>query len=158
MKKIDIKQEAYFPFTFKLFSLILFAFGLLIWTQREWHFMAKLLIMIASYGLGSSIFTARYGLTIDPIGKSIHEYTQILFWKTGKVKPYDIIEKIFINEVTESSRFQTRTGTVHDVKNKAYKAFIKLNNDDKIQLDRDKTRGRLEDRVRNYRELLGVPE
>ncbi|MDW3192202.1 MAG: hypothetical protein R8G66_07550 [Cytophagales bacterium] len=158
MNKIDIKQEAYFPFTFKLFGMILFAFGLLIWTQREWHFIVKALGMVVSYALGGSIVTARYGLLIDPLKKTIKEYVQVLFWKSGEEKTYGAIEKIFINEVTEAATFQTRTGSVHDVKNKAYKAFLKLDDDEKIQLDRDIKRDRLEERVQNYRDMLEVPE
>ena len=73
MNKIDIKQEAYFPFTFKLFGLILFAFGLLIWTQRELYFIAKLRGMITSFALGGAIVTARYGLLIDPVKKTINQ-------------------------------------------------------------------------------------
>lgn len=158
MNKIDIKQEAYFPFTFKLFALVLFAFGLLIWTQREWYFVAKVLGMISSFSLGGAIISARYGLLIDPFKKTLKEYVQVLFWKTGGERNYGAIDKIFINEVTEAATFQTRTGSIHDVKNKAYKAFIKLDNEEKIQLDRDKKRERLEARVQNYRDLLEVPE
>ena len=156
MEKLDIRQEAYFPFTFKLFAMILFAFGLVIWTQREWHVLVKVLIMIGSYGLGGAIFTARYGLIIDPMKKTLKEYVQVLFWKNGKEVPYGTIEKIFINEVTEAATLQTRTGSVHDVKTKVHKAFLKLDNDEKIQLDRDKKRERLEERVRTYRNKLGV--
>lgn len=157
MKKLDIKQEAYFPFTFKLFGLILFAFGLLVWTQREWHLIAKVLTMIASFGVGGAILTARYGVLIDPIEKTILEYIQVLFWESGKAKSYDKIEKIFINEVTEAATFQTRTGSVHDVKNNVYKAFLKFDDGENIQLDRDKNRDRLKQRVQNYREILEVP-
>lgn len=156
MEKLNIKQESYFPFTFKLFGLILFAFGLLIWTQREWVFFAKLLSMIASFALGGAILTARHGLLIDPIERTLLEYIQVLFWKIGSSKPYEAIEKIFINEVTEAATFQTRTGSVHDVKNIVYKAFLKLDDGEKVQLDRDKKRDRLENRVQNYRDSLGV--
>ncbi len=156
MKKLNIKQEPYFPFTFKLFGLILFAFGVLIWTQREWLLIIKLLTMIASFGVGASILTARYGLIIDPVEKTLLEYVQVLFWKNGTTKSYGSIEKIFINEVTEAATFQTRTGSVHDVKNITHKAFLKLNDGETVQLDRDKKRDRLEQRVENYRELLGV--
>lgn len=156
MQKIDIRQEAYFPFTFKLFGLILFAFGLLIWTQREWHLIVKILTMFGSFSLGGAIISARYGLIIDPIEKTLLEYVQVLFWRTGKPRAYGSIEKIFINEVTEAAKFQTRTGSVHNVKNQVYKAYIKLDNDEKVQLDKDKKRDRLEERIQNYREELGV--
>lgn len=158
MKKIDIKQKAYFPFTFKLFGLILIAFGLLIWTQREWHFILKGLVMLGSIALGLTLLSARYGLLIDPLKKTFRAYVQILFWRNGKLQKYQSIDKIFINEVTEAAKMQTRTGSVHDVKNQVYKAFIKLDNDQKIQLDRDKKRNRLELRVQQYRDALGVQE
>ncbi len=158
MKEIDVKQEAYFPFTFKFFAVILLVFGILTWTQHEWHFIIKCLTMVVSFGLGSAILTARYGLWVDPQKKIFKEYLQVLFWKTGEIKSYQGIEKIFINEVVERATMQTRTGSMHDVKNTVYKAFLKLNDDRKIQLDRDKKRGQLEHRVQHYREYLGVTE
>lgn len=156
MPKVDIKQEAYFPYTFRIFGLILLAFGVLVWTQHELHDLVKWLVTIGSWALGLSMASARYGLWVDPEIRKFCVYVNILGWKSGKPINYEHIESIFINEVTESATVQSRAGSVYDFNKKVHKAFMKLDDGEKIHMDTDKKAERLKERVESYRQALGV--
>lgn len=156
MPKIDIKQEAYFPFTFRIFGLILLLFGLLIWTQVHLSVWVRWLITTGSWAIGICMAVARYGLWVDPESKHFCVYVNILGWKSGKPVPYGSIESIFMNEVTETTTVQSRAGSVYDARNKVHKAFMKLDNGEKIHMDTDKKPERLLERVVSYRKALGV--
>ena len=153
MSIVDIKQESYFPFTFKLFGMVLFIFGLAIWTQNL-PVIAKWLIMVGSYLSGLLMITTRYGLRFDAEKRTYFPYLWLLGWKSGKEQSYNQIEKIFINEVTKSATVQTRTGGSYNSKSKVFKAFMKLDTGEKIHLDTDKRKERLEKRVTDYERIL----
>ncbi len=157
MAVLDIKQESYFPFTFKLFGLIAISFGFLIWTQREMLFILKALIMFGSVLVGLLMATARHGLWIKPKSRTYCEYVWLLGWKVGKVVTYAGIEKIFINEVTDEANVQARSGLSYTVRDMKLKAFLKFDDGKKIHMDTDKNKDKIEARVRRYRETLGVP-
>ncbi len=150
---LDIKQEAYFPFTFKLMGVLLFLFAVLQWVA-ELPFVVKILITLIAPLLGLAMITTRYGLRIDVDKGEYTVYTWLLGMKTGRAMPFKYIEKIYINEVTESATVTARSGLASDVHKKVYKAFMKLDTGEKVHLDTDRRLERLEARVSDYETAL----
>ena len=156
MNEIDIKQESYFPLNFKIFGGIII-FGSLLFSissNFESVTVLKLIISLAFICLGIFLISARYGLKINIENNSYTVYTYILGFKAGQPTMFNYIEKFYINQVTEKALATTRTGAKFDVKNTIFKAFIKLDNGEKIHLDTDNSEIALEKRVADYRKSL----
>jgi hypothetical protein len=149
---IDIKQEPYFPFTFRLLGIILIVTSPLIYISQP-HYIAMYLLMILLPIVGFILLTSRYGLLIDTQEKSYTIYTWILGRKFGNPKSFRNIEKFYVNEVTDSMVMTTRAGIQHDIKKRTHKAFMKLDNGDKIHVDTDSNYDKLNQRVEDYRAL-----
>ncbi len=150
---LDIKQESSFPFTFKLMGGLLVLFAVLQWVA-EFPMATKVLITVFVPLLGLAMITTRYGLMIDVDKREYTVYTWILGMKTGRPIPFKYIEKIYINEVTESATVTARSGLSSDVYKKVYKAFMKLDKGGKIHLDTDRRLERIEARVSEYKTAL----
>ena len=153
---LDIKQEYYFPFTFRLFGLILILFGVMIWTQpmSDW---LKACITAVSWILAATISTMRYGLWINTSTREYAIYTWILGLKRGEAIPYKEIEKIYVNKVNQTATVQTRVTSFTSNQN-LFKAFLKFDDETKIHLDTDRNRERLLTRVKRYRAILKVTD
>ncbi len=151
---LDIKQEYYFPFTFRLFGLVLITLGVFIWTQPMAPYL-KSVITIFSWCLAALLITMRYGLWIDSSSKQYKIYLWVLGIKKGKTATYVELEKIYINEVREAASFQTRTSS-YIANTTIFKAFLKLEDETKIHLDSDRKREKLEERVEHYRDALKI--
>ena len=162
---IDVKQEAYLPITFRIAGFIVLAFGLKILFEHlsflfngtlfnllanDFLFLLKLLAGPSLTILGLIMLTAHYRLQIDPSQKTYCIYVWLLGLKSGKDLKFNYISKIYINQVTEKGMFTSRGGIQHDIRDKMYKAFLKLDNGEKIHLDTSKTEDQLNSKIEVY--------
>lgn len=151
---LDIKQEYYFPFNFKIFGLILMLGTVLSFTIGGISIVKLILLAIFTL-LTRIMFTTRYGLLVDVEKSAYMVYTLFLGHKKGKIIKINSIEKLFINEVTSTkSVVRYTTGVPRKFKNQEYKAFMKLDNGIKIHLDTDRSREKLQERVDQYALVL----
>ena len=104
--------------------------------------------------LGLILITAHYRLriSIDPV--EYHLYIWLLGFKTSKPVKFNSIEKIYTNEVTEENTLTGRSGVSIDVRKHVLKAYAKLDNGEKLHLDTDRKKERLDKRLAEYREFL----
>jgi hypothetical protein len=150
---IDIKQEAYFPLQFKFFGALIAFGGLVLPNIQNFHIFSILLGLVMLI-VGLAMMTTRYGLKIDPDTRSYTIYTWLLGFRIGKPVPFQKIERFYINQSTESMQMTTRGNQVFDIDKQVFKAFMKIDNGDKIHVDTDKSRDRLESRIQDYQKSL----
>ncbi len=154
MQLIRIKHNYVLPKQFRFFGVVSFLVGAIFFTQ---HIDAiGLLVLVIATLLGTLMLTSRYGLILDPSQKCYKEYTQLLWIENGTWTPYTNIEKVFINEIHESERMVTRSGAKFDFKARSFRAYLKFDGGEKIELDNDKSKERLLARVAKYNELLST--
>lgn len=146
---IDIKQEYFFPIMFRLFGGILILSGLLVFMTKP-HSVVNYLIILLLIIVGVVMILLRYGLTIDSENKTYRIYTTVFGLRFGKDHAFNYIEKYYINAVDISTMMTTRSGLTHDIKKSVFKAYMKLDNGEKIHVDTDRSKDRLEVRVLNY--------
>lgn len=154
MQILDIKQESYFPQNFKIFGFILMIGTLLSFISVSTISILRIIISLSVLVLGGSMVFTRYGLEINPVKKTYTIYTHLLGLKFGKPVSFHFIDKFYINQVTEQALATTRTGAKFDLKKKIYKAFIRLDNGEKIHLDTDKNEKKLKGRLDEYKNIL----
>lgn len=162
---IDIRQEPYLPFSFRIFSFIVLAFGgkillgpftLLIDARfsdaiaNAPSYLFILLVGLFFIILGLIMLTAHYRLQINTSQKTYRNYVWLLGLSSGKSIKFDHVTKIFINQVNEKSIFTSRAGLRYDIRKKVYKAFMKLDNGAKIHLDTPKSETKLRSRIYSY--------
>jgi len=159
---IEIKQETYLPYSFKLVGLTislmsLVFIGVIITSSGrfDWLVALKILGLIVLVISGLMLLTAHYRLLIDPRKRKYHVYVWLLGFKSGRPETFKSIEKIFINGVKLSSRKTSYSGRIVDYKDYVYKAFMKLDNGEKIHLDTDHDKEKLDARVNGYIKQLG---
>jgi hypothetical protein len=150
---LDIKQEHFFPLHFRFFGILVLISGVIVWTSNQTSILV-ILVAITCILLGILIITARYGLLINASKRTYQVYTWLLGIKSGKINSFTSIEKIFINDVKEGSTMTSWAGQRLTVSEKVYKAFVKLDNGEKIHLDTDKNQDRLQERVNSYIQCL----
>jgi hypothetical protein len=149
MNVLDIKQEHYFPFTFRILGVILMSSGPLIYISQPHTTIYWLMIVLLPI-LGLVLLTSRYGLIIDINHKSYKVYSWWLGHKSGKSESFAYIEKFYINEVTEAMTMNTRTGAQYDIKKRQHMAFMKLDHGEKVHVDTDTSYEALKERVAKY--------
>lgn len=154
MHELDIKQESYFPQNFKFFGGLLIFGAFLTLGTAEVFSLVRVIAFFALLGFGIVIISMRYGLKINVTDKTYTVYTLLLGFKIGKPESFNYIEKFYINQVTEKALATTRTGAKFDVRNKVYKAFIRLDNGEKIHLDTDNSEPVLMQRVDGYKKIV----
>ena len=162
MKVLDIRQEYLLPQPFRIFGFTLMVLGagliiqgtlLLISSQAfSWGYPGGLSLLI----IGALISLTHYRLSIDPVKKTFLEYTWVLGAKKGDERSYNSIERIYVNRVLQSTRMSSFTGHPRELKEYLYKAFLKLDNGDKIHLDSDTDETKLLNRVQEYERYLRV--
>ncbi|MEM9326217.1 MAG: hypothetical protein AAGA85_11195 [Bacteroidota bacterium] len=153
MSELDIKQEAYFPFTFKIFGvLLIFGCFLVSVTQISW--LLKSLLIPILFLLGLAVIFARYGLKVSLKEKTYLIYVGILGLKFGKPTPFNCIQYFFINEVTEKAVVTAMSGRASEVSKKTHKLFMKLDDEEKIHVDTHKDRQALETKLAEYKKVL----
>ena len=160
--KLTIKQEPLLPGGFRFFGLLLmFIGGSLSVIQfkmliNEFEFLGILLIIvgIALVLGGLLLLTAHYRLTIDPLNKTYHIYPWLLGYVPGNPDSFNSIDKIYINHVKRGQNNHSLTGKVSTTHTSLYKAFILLDDGEKIHLDTDSNLEKLELKVDGYKQQL----
>lgn len=149
MTELDIKQESYFTYHFKIFGGILILGCFLILVTQELN-VWKVLLSAIFFGSGLLMTTSYYGLKINVEQRTYTIYTWILGFKTGTPERFNYIEKFYLNEVSNDAVLTSRAGLQYDIRNKVFKIFMKLDNGEKIHVDTDKNRERLKSRMNEY--------
>lgn len=158
--KIDIKQEHLLPFHIRILGFFLMFFGILgfgmslflliRYGQSDWLLWLSPLFAV----IGVFLFFSHYRLEIDPSAKTYTIVTKMPFIRSGKPEAFNYISKIYINPVKEITTFTSRAAQRYDTSKQLYKAFMKLDNGDKIHMDTDTNEQKLEGRVDGYIQQL----
>lgn len=154
MRMLDVKQESYFPQNFKIFGVILVFGSIMTLAIAPSISAVRVIVTLLIILLGVSMIFTRYGLKVDPNKKTFTIYTLLFGFKLGKPEPFNFIDKFYINQVTEQSLATTRTGAKFDLKNKLFKAYIRLDNGEKVHLDTDKSEEKLNIRLNQYKTIV----
>ena len=151
MQKIDISQEYYCPITFRIFGFGLLVGGITYLIPVKGSFETSDLILgVALFIIGLILATTRYGLKIDIEETSYTVYVWLLGFKLGKSEKFHHIEKFYINPVTETASISNYSGARKDYSKKVYKAYMLLDNEEKIHVDTHKKEAKLVKKVREY--------
>lgn len=159
---LTIKQESLLPGGFRFFGLLMMLVGGSLCVIKfklllvNFDFVGILLILVglALVSGGLLLITAHYRLTIDPINKTYHIYPWLLGYIPGKADSFNFIEKIYINPVKRSQDNHSLTGKVHTSHSGLYKAFMLMDNGEKIHLDTDSNLEKLQLKVDGYKQKL----
>ncbi len=149
---IDIKQEPLLPFSFRIAEYGIIAFGAMlsasaIIMSAQHPIFPSILIGFGLLLFGAVLATSHYRLEIDVSKKSYNVYTWVLWMKVGKPEYFQYVSKIYVNSVKEKATFMARSGLSHSVKTNLFKAFMKLDDGEKIHIDTDKDQSKLEGRI-----------
>lgn len=156
MNIIDIKQEYFWPVTFRACGFGLAVIGLFYAIPFNGVFeVAKLLIGVVLLPIGYILITSRYGLIIDVSRKTYTIYVWLLGFKTGKPVRFNHIEKFYINPVKETYSLSSYSGTKRDVSKLVYKAYMLLDTDEKIHVDTHRKEAVLTEKVKKYEQQTG---
>lgn len=149
-KVIDIRGARLFPFPFLVLGagFVLAGVGVVV----SYTIVGVILIAV-----GAMMVTAYEGTEIDPNQRTYREYNSFLFLKTGKPRPYDDIEKIYIN----SGKVNRRMYTAHTSSSSAfarveYNAYLKLTSGEKIFLFTDHNKKRILSRAKQIAASLSA--
>lgn len=153
--KLEIKQEPYFPFTFKIFGAIL-CFSSLFVMISTLPVILKGVAIAVVIGLGTVLISAYYGLIIDANSKTFTSYVWVLGFKVGQPVKFHSIEKCYVNHVEEVAKVTSRSGRSSKVSKWIFKAFLKLDSGEKVFLDSDKNKEDLYRRIEDYKKIIGV--
>ena len=165
MENVEIKQEYVLPLPFRFFAFILIPVGLILVINNLNDLMVATTPSIGSELLGlvggitiilvaSIMITAHYRLKIDITNTTYHLYVWVLGKKTGTPTKFNFIESFYVNKVKEKGAYTTRAGIKHDTSDTLYKAFIKMDDGEKFNLDSDKNEEKLNERVKIYMEQM----
>ena len=153
---IDIKQEWLLPLPFRMVGVALMALGSILCFRQVMTWLElsspswNILIGLALFILGTLIASTHYRLRIHTEDKWLLVYVWILGIKSGKPVHYNHIDKIYINRVLQSRGVSSYTGHRNEVRETLYKAYLKLDNGEKVHLDTDKDEAKLAERVEGY--------
>lgn len=146
MKKVRINQGRIVPIRLRLGGtvvvLILMAAVLMHLTE-----LAAVFVCIFLSFLVPLLWSSYYLLEINPMAKEISEINWIMSFTIRKVKAYDEIEKIFINETRSSRQMTSYGGQVHTDRIHEYKAFLKFSDGSNHLLLSDRNPDDLEEKV-----------
>lgn len=132
---IDIKAES-FPWQIRLLGALLLLPALGVMGSHWW--LSIILVV-----LGVFLLTGYSGTEVDVSAKTFREYNSYLFIRTGEIKKYDRVERIFINKSKLTQKMYTaHTNNAAVFRDIVYNAYLKLD-DEKIFLTRRKNKDKL---------------
>ncbi|MGL1888935.1 MAG: hypothetical protein OCD76_20650 [Reichenbachiella sp.] len=152
MSYLDIKQEYYLPFHMRMIGLFLSMGSIYVAYSQELS-ARTIIISVAFMVIGILMLTTRYGLRIDITKRTFVIYSWIFGLKIGKPSKYDSIQKFYINQVTENTTMTFKSGSRSNLKNGIFKAFMLLDNGEKVHVDSDRNENELTKRLENYVKL-----
>lgn len=154
MRKVMINQGRTVPLTFRFVGIGI-VFVIVVKVLQHFPENTAILITIPFSFLVPMLWFSSTVLTINPETKEFHLGTWAMGFKTGRPKPYNHIEKIFINKVNVSQTMNTRANS-HTTSHVEYRAFIKFDNEEKHFLVSNKSEKKLEERVAEIKKKLGI--
>ena len=158
---IEIRQEYLLPIHIRILGYFLLIFGSLGFIAGIWVLLAAgvldWLVWLSPILaiIGALIALSHYRLIINPDDKTYTLQTKMPGFSQGSPEKFNFISKIYINPVTEVTTYTTRSAMRHDIRKQLFKAFMKLDNGDKIHLDTDADEDKLRDRVNIYIQQMG---
>ncbi len=156
MNKIDIRQEHCLPQTFRLFGFGVIIGGLtfiLPIPANDAQSLINLSIGIGLILIGLLMATTRYGLKINFTDPSYTVYIWYLGVKSGKPVKFNRIEKFYIKAVTETTSISNFYGAKRDYNKQVFKAYMLLDNEEKIHVDTHKNEDKLIEKVKHYKKI-----
>ncbi len=158
---LNIRQEYILPLPFRVFGFFLVLIGLgasgttgfnwIAGNSFSWWIPGGVLAAL----LGGAIAFSHYRLEIKTDIRTIDVYVWILGFHHGSPSPFQYIDRIYINRVLQSTRMSSYTGHPSEMKEYLYKAYLKLDDGEKIHMDTDNNEEVLMQRVKNYVAQLG---
>lgn len=94
-------------------------------------------------------------LTISTETNKIHLGNWVMGFKTGKPKPFNSIEKFYVNKVNVSQTMNTRANS-YTSNQVEYQAFLKLDDGEKYFLVSHRSEKKLEEKVAEIKKKLGI--
>jgi hypothetical protein len=150
--KIDIKFKALFPWQFLFLAGVIFIAALAFISQE---------VVISLLLIAGSIFvlTSFNGTEIDTANRYYREYTAFFYFlRTGKKIKYTRIEKLYINRAKVTQRmYSARTTQSSTFSNTEYNAYVKFDNEEKIQLLNKRNKETLVRELQKVSTFLKVP-
>jgi hypothetical protein len=150
--KIDIKFKPLFPWHFLFLAGVIFIAALAFISQEA----LTSLFLIAGCLF---VFTSFNGIEIDTVNKYYREYTAFFYFlRSGKKVKYLHIEKLYINRAKVTQRmYSARTTQSSTFSNTEYNAYIKFDNEEKIQLLNKRNKETLVRELQKVSDFLKVP-
>lgn len=98
------------------------------------------------------IFTARHYLEFNTDQSVCFKYVWILGLKLGSKRPYQFIEKMYVNKIQLVSVNKYNTNSLlNEIKHVVYRCYLKFDDGEKILLDEDLSKEKLFIRLLVYR-------
>nr|AIA11877.1 hypothetical protein [uncultured bacterium] len=150
-KIVDVRFGSLLPWAFHFLAGLAILVALVTGIHNLW--ITLILLTGALF-----VFTSAEGTQIDPEAKRYREYTALFFVKTGEWIPYDEIERIFVNRNKVRQRTSAyRTGQTSEFVYEEYSAFLKLNDDETVQLKKFKSKEKILRLAKEWAAQLNVP-
>lgn len=133
-KKFRFSQGSVVMLHFKFAITLFVVFSVLVINELFLGFVTSMIAMILVLALIPTWFS-RYVLEIDVENRTYADLIQILSLSWGKKVAFGPVEKIFINECQVGQTIHRySTGAPATFRSMEYKAFLKLQNGDKVFL------------------------
>jgi RNase P/RNase MRP subunit p29 len=137
---------------FRLFGGVLVLAGPLTYLSQP-HIIPYYFLIVILLLVGFSMIFLRYGLRINVEDRKYQIYTQCFGLRFGRFESFGYIEKYFINEVNCTTVMTTGAGIRHNIRKSAFKAYMKLDNGEKVHVDTDRNYEKLKSRIENYMKI-----
>ena len=145
---MDIKGEAYFHWPFKLVAVLVIVAAVPVFGNSP-------IASVVMAGISIVVLTAYYGVSIDKNKRTCKEYVWLLGWKSGDVEQFEEVQYLFVKPVTVTRTYNTRVQS-STVRTEEYIGFLKLSNDEKIELVRSSRKTKVVEVLRKVKAYLGT--
>ncbi|MFY0625358.1 MAG: hypothetical protein JXR07_03615 [Reichenbachiella sp.] len=125
--KVDYRTQYYFPKHIVTFGHVLIFMGAVVMTLVHWIAGAVLVT------IGLLTVSLNFGLAIDTTKKVYHDYLFVLGVNTGKKRPYERIEYLYVTESKKTTIMQSR-GSKSEISHHEFNGYIKFSEDEKVHL------------------------
>ncbi|WP_421875574.1 hypothetical protein [Marinoscillum sp.] len=147
MNKVTINQGRVLPLTFRFFMTISVFGGMALSMQHFDELVAVISCIVISFFLPLA-WSSYYIVQIRPEEHEIHEGYWIMGLKKMSKRPYETIEKIYINANSLSQRATSYAGQTATFSERQYQAFLKTSDGYKVELISSKSESDLMDRLK----------
>lgn len=102
------------------------------------------------------IFTATYGIELDQTKGTVHDYLSILGMRTGKHRPYEVLDKVYMTKSQKNIKMQLRAVS-SDRRSYEFNGYIKFSESDKVHLMSAEHQEKVVGLLTQMSEDLGIP-